>query len=84
MTDELSVLLEEFPGSVNRTHCFTHILNLVAKSILKQFDVPKTKAGEDSDRLTNIQDKMSEEEVNDLDKKLQSVQLVLTKVSVAS
>ncbi|KAF8811403.1 hypothetical protein BYT27DRAFT_7089557, partial [Phlegmacium glaucopus] len=26
--------------------CFTHILNLVAKSILKQFDLPKAKAGE--------------------------------------
>jgi hypothetical protein len=46
MIDELSVLLEEFPGAANRTRCFTHILNLVAKSILKQFDLPKAKAGE--------------------------------------
>ena len=46
MTDELSVLLEEFPGSANRTRCFTHILNLVAKSVMKQFDLPKRKAGE--------------------------------------
>lgn len=46
MIDELSVLLEEFPGSANRTRCFTHILNLVAKSIMKQFDVPKAKEGE--------------------------------------
>ena len=120
MTDELSVLLEEFPGSANRTRCFTHILNLVAKSILKQFDVPKKKAGEaldaaaknlaqlsneiekeareklsggdssdededdNSDGLTDIRDEMSEEEVSDLDKKLQPVRLVLAKVSVAS
>ena len=46
MIDELSVLLEEFPGAANRTRCFTHVLNLVAKSILKQFDLPKAKAGE--------------------------------------
>ena len=45
MTDELAVLLEEFPGSANRTRCFTHILNLVAKGVLKQFDLPKKKAG---------------------------------------
>jgi len=46
MIDELSVLLKEFPGSVNRTRCFTHTLNLVAKSIMKQFDLPKAKAGD--------------------------------------
>ena len=46
MIDELSVLLEKFPGAANQTRCFTHILNLVAKSILKQFDLPKAKAGE--------------------------------------
>ena len=46
MIDELSGLLESFPGAANRTWCFTHILNLVAKSILKQFDLPKAKASE--------------------------------------
>jgi hypothetical protein len=45
MIEELSILLDEFPGAKNRTRCFTHILNLVAKCILKQFDVPKAKAG---------------------------------------
>jgi hypothetical protein len=51
MTDELAVLLEEFPGSANRTRCFTHILNLVAKGILKQFDLPKGKASEALDAV---------------------------------
>jgi len=46
MIDELSTLLEDFPGAPNRTRCFSHILNLVAKSIMKQFDLPKAKAGE--------------------------------------
>ena len=42
MIDKLAKLLEEFPGAANRTRCFTHILNLVAKSIMKQFDLLQT------------------------------------------
>jgi ribosomal protein S13 len=43
MIDHLATLLENFPGQANRTCCFTHILNLVAKCIMKQFDEPKKK-----------------------------------------
>jgi hypothetical protein len=46
MITELADLLDDFPGEANRTRCFTHILNLVAKSIIKQFDVPKARADE--------------------------------------
>ena len=46
MIDKLGVMLEDFPGAPNRTRCFTHILNLVAKSVMKQFDLPKAKAGQ--------------------------------------
>lgn len=46
MIDGLAELLEAFPGPANRTRCFAHILNLVAKSILRQFDVPKAKSDE--------------------------------------
>ena len=42
MVVELSNLLPDFPGAANQTHCFLHVLNLVVKSILRQFDVPKT------------------------------------------
>ncbi|KAF8964442.1 hypothetical protein BDZ97DRAFT_1624243, partial [Flammula alnicola] len=38
MIDHLATLLAEFPGSANQTRCFTHILNLVAKCIMRQFD----------------------------------------------
>jgi len=41
MINHLATLLAAFPGSANRTRCFTHILNLVAKCIMKQFDAPK-------------------------------------------
>lgn len=42
MIIELPNLLLKFPGGANQTRCFLHILNLVVKSILKQFDLPKT------------------------------------------
>ncbi|GLB35657.1 hypothetical protein LshimejAT787_0212220 [Lyophyllum shimeji] len=44
MIDELADLLPYFPGAAHRTRCFAHIVNLVAKSLLRQFDVPKKKA----------------------------------------
>lgn len=41
MIQHLSNLIESFPGAANQTRCFAHILNLVAKSILRQFEGPK-------------------------------------------
>lgn len=36
---------------VNRTRCFAHIINLVAKSLLRQFDVTKKQKKGDNDDL---------------------------------
>jgi hypothetical protein len=44
MIDALAELVVTFPGAANRTRCFTHILNLVVKVILRQFDMPKARA----------------------------------------
>src|SRR6266545_460372 len=49
MIKHLSTLIENFPGAANQTRCFTHILNLVAKSILRQFDVAKKTADDPPD-----------------------------------
>jgi hypothetical protein len=46
MIDELADLLASFPRKANQTRCFLHILSLVAKSIIRQFDVAKGKADE--------------------------------------
>ena len=43
MIEELANLLDDFPGTANQMRCFTHILNLVVKSILAQFELPKGK-----------------------------------------
>jgi hypothetical protein len=44
MVDRLHVLIESFPGAENRAQCFNHVTALVAKSAVRQFDVPKGKA----------------------------------------
>ena len=49
MSDELDHMLTKY-SPVNRTRCFAHILNLVAKSLLKQFDV---KQDDKKDDLTD-------------------------------
>ncbi|KAI0749007.1 hypothetical protein BC629DRAFT_1242050, partial [Irpex lacteus] len=41
VVDELQLLIDGFDGSANRTRCFAHIANLIAKAILKPFDVGK-------------------------------------------
>jgi len=46
MIDALAELVIAFPGAANWTRCFTHILNLVVKVILRQFEAPKAKVGE--------------------------------------
>jgi len=43
MIAELVNLLNEFPGPANQTRCFTHVLNLVVKSVICQFDLLKSK-----------------------------------------
>ena len=40
MVKELEKTLVNFPGEASQTHCFCHIINLVAKSVITQFDVP--------------------------------------------
>ena len=46
MIDALAEELPAFPGGANRMRCFTHILNLVVKVILCQFDGAKDQADE--------------------------------------
>jgi len=41
MVDELVDMLLNFSGQANHCCCFLHIVNLVAKTLLKQFDVQK-------------------------------------------
>lgn len=49
MIDTLGLNVVEFEGSIGHVRCFAHVVNLVAKSMLRQFDVPKAKATENID-----------------------------------
>jgi hypothetical protein len=60
MITELVDLIRNFLGDANRTQCFAHIINLIAKSLLKQFDIPKKKAGEALDKAENALHKLAE------------------------
>ncbi len=43
MIEELARVLPGFAGAPNRVRCFTHVLNLVAKSLIRQFDAEADK-----------------------------------------
>jgi hypothetical protein len=45
MISELEDLLPSF-SKVNHTRCFLHVNNLVARTLVKQFDAPKRTAGQ--------------------------------------
>lgn len=61
MIDHLSAIVEDFPGSANQTHCFSHTLNLSAKAILKQFDIPKAKSDGVLDEATQALAELAED-----------------------
>ena len=44
MINELGDLIKSFPGDANHVRCFNHVITLVAKSAIRQFDVPKGQA----------------------------------------
>ena len=68
MIEHLATLIESFPGAANQTWCFMHILNLVAKSILRQFEAPKSKGGKVLDdaarELATIFDDLEDDDVD--------------------
>src|ERR1700731_1696433 len=41
MIDELVGMTPDFPERANQTCCFLHILNLIVKTVIKQFDTPR-------------------------------------------
>ena len=52
MIHQLMVYIDKFEGQECQTRCFAHILNLIAKSIIQQFDIPKAQANKVFDKAT--------------------------------
>jgi hypothetical protein len=63
MVNELSDVLEDFPGETNRTQCFLHIVNIVAKTLIRQFDIPKAKV----DTIMDEAEKQLQDLAKDID-----------------
>jgi hypothetical protein len=65
MIEHLATLIESFPGAANQTRCFAHILNLVVKSVLRQFEAPKGKGdkamGDAARELAAVFDELNDE-----------------------
>ena len=55
MIEQLTKILPDF-SEVNRTRCFLHIVNLCAKSIIRQFDIQKKDTDEPDDTERELQD----------------------------
>jgi hypothetical protein len=71
MVNELEDLLPDYAPS-NRVRCFTHVLNLIAKSLLKQFDVVKKSKNDDGlneedHELLTLAENLEEEELTTAD-----------------
>ena len=52
MINKLTIQPNDFPESVSWVQYFAHILNLVVKSIIYQFNIPEKKKGEVADKAT--------------------------------
>ncbi|TFY76101.1 hypothetical protein EWM64_g7913 [Hericium alpestre] len=72
MIQELEHLLPEFPGETNHTRCFAHIVNLVAKSLLKQFDTKKGGAGADSGAEAELDALAEDIDIEDMQTRLEN------------
>ena len=55
MIRHLEVLIDEFRGRKSQTRCFAHILNLIAKSILRQFDILRAQVNNDNATVALIE-----------------------------
>ena len=65
MIQELETLTPEFAGFTSHTWCFLHIVNLVTKLLLCQFDVKKETIGRDAEMVTLADKLVREEEMMD-------------------
>lgn len=61
MIDELHTLVAEFAGSPSHTRCFLHIINLIAKTLINQFDAKKATVDVDGE-LAKLGKELNEDE----------------------
>lgn len=62
MVDTLGSNVPVFEGAIGHVRCFVHVVNLVAKSLLRQFDVPKAHAEQVLDEEDCVLYKLAKED----------------------
>ncbi|KAF9225171.1 hypothetical protein BS17DRAFT_700379, partial [Gyrodon lividus] len=67
IVEELSKLAPEFAGSASHTCCFLHIVNLISKSLIHQFNMKKMSTDQDAE-LAELGRELAEEEATLLSK----------------
>lgn len=76
LVDELAKILPRFGGETNRTRCFLHIVNLVAKSLLREFDAPKKKdIGSSSSAAEDLMDEFAEDTMEEEEEEEEELQM---------
>ncbi|KAG1855366.1 hypothetical protein DFJ58DRAFT_727569 [Suillus subalutaceus] len=63
--EEMTITLSNFSGMAAHTRCFLHTINLVAKSLLQQFDAPKSH--DHKKHVLNVDGEDSEDEGGEAD-----------------
>ena len=59
MIEHLATIIETFPSTANQTRCFAHILNLVAKCVLRQFEALKKGKAVNDKELAAVVDEIN-------------------------
>ena len=66
MIDEIDVRMEKFMGSLSHVRCFGHVIQLVGKGLLRQFEPPKkgkkTSAGDDDEHGLGVRTSATDED----------------------
>ena len=88
MTDELASLIAHFGGDLTQMRCLLHVINLVAKTVTKEFDVQDNREG--TDDLTTLAEGIdagdlwaieewegSGDEINDVDGWVDEISLLM-------
>ena len=63
MVENLAAEVPAFGGATSHTRCFLHTVNLVAKSLIREFDVTKKEADKALDEPENSGDRAEQLEV---------------------